>query len=308
MTESISGRDQLLAPPTQPGLLLVYRLGASLPAEREQALLAWVRQGGHLLVAPQQAWDEGAETSGNSLLDSLGVQPVFEAVAPGQAAGIDAGSASDGEASPAPAHLRMPGTSAPIAVAFNRHRRLFDRLGHADWAAGTEPDGHLLQYRLGRGKITVMSDLQPFSNRSIGEHDHALLLALLAGEQHHAWLLYSSAMPPLPLLLWRHAPGLVIALLTLGLLLVWSLTRRSGPVRSAEQPARRNLMEHLGAVGRYLWRIDRAVGTFRQSQQALERAWRRRHPVLEPMQQNGRCEWIAEYAGLSRGREAGALR
>lgn len=298
-TESISGRDQLLKPPAEPGLLLVYRLGSSLPAEREQALLDWVRGGGHLLVAPQQAWDEETETSGNSLLDRLGVQPVFQD-SEGDESDLEASdSAPDEGAVPALVRFRMPGVSGPMAVAFNPQRQLFDRLGHAQWAVETAQGSHLLQYALGRGNVTVMSDLQPFSNGSIGEHDHALLLALLAGEQRRVWLLYSSAMPSLPVLLWRHASGLVVSLSTLVLLLLWWLTRRSGPLRSGEQPPRRNLMEHLAAVGRYLWRIDRAVGTFRQSQLALEQAWQRRHPVLGGLQQRGRCEWIAKYAGLS---------
>ncbi len=306
-TESISGRDQLLKPPAEPGLLLVYRLVGSLPAEREQALLAWVRRGGHLLVTPQQAWDEEAETSGNSLLDDLGVQPVFLDGDEDESDSAEADSTTEDDSEPAPLRFRMPGANGPIAVAFNPRRQLFDRLGHADWTAESDQGSHLLQYAVGRGKVTVLSDLQPFSNQSIGEHDHALLLALLAGEQRRAWLLYSSAMPSLPVLLWRHVPGLVISLLTLVGLLVWSLTRRSGPLRSAEQPARRNLMEHLGAVGRYLWRVDRAAGTFRQSQLALEQAWQRRHPVLGTLPQRGRCEWIAAYTGLSPGAVEQAL-
>lgn len=305
--ESISGRDQLLKPPAEPGLLLVYRFVGSLPAEREQALMAWVRRGGHLLVAPQQAWDEEAETSGNKLLDDLGVQPVFLEADEDESDPTETDSTAPGDTDPVPLRFRMPGANGPIAIAFNPRRQLFDRLGHADWSVESELGSHLLQYGVGRGKVTVLSDLQPFSNGSIGEHDHALLLALLAGDQRRAWLLYSSDMPALPVLLWRHVPGLVISLLTLAGLLVWSLTRRSGPIRSTEQPARRNLMEHLGAVGRYLWRVDRATGTFRQSQQALEQAWRRRHPVLGTLQQRGRCEWIAAYAGLSPGAVEQAL-
>jgi len=299
VTESISGRDRLLTPPAEQGLLLVYRLGANLPAERAQALLAWVRQGGHLLVTPPKAWDAEAETSGNSLLDSLGVQPVFQDSGEDQSDTPDADLSSRGAAKPAPIRFEMPGVNEPIAVAFDGQRVLFDSLGRADWTVETEAGGHLLQYALGQGKITVISDLRPFTNASIGEHDHALLLALLVGDQRHAWLLYSSAVPALPILLWRRAPGLVISLLALGLLLVWWLTRRSGPVRPMGQPVRRNLMEHLAAVGRYFWRIDQAAATFRQSQMALEQAWRRRHPVLEAMEQAARCQWIAGHAGLS---------
>lgn len=297
-TESLSGRDRLLNPPGQPGLLLVYRLGASLPAEREQALLGWVRRGGHLLVAPRQAWDEAAQTSGNRLLDSLGVQPDFLDSGPERSAVVASDALSNGAAEPAPVHFEMPGSDATLAVAFSGRRILHDSQGRAEWSVETEQGAHLLRYALGAGKITVMSDLQPFSNRSIGAHDHALLLAALAGEQRHAWLLYSSTMPVLPLLLWRQAPGLVVSSFTLVLLLLWSLTRYSGPRQRTTRPVRRNLMEHLGAAGRYLWRIDRAAGSFRRSQRVLEQAWRRRHPALGAMQRAARCQWIAKQTGL----------
>lgn len=301
LTESVSGRDRLLTPPAKPGMLLVYRLGVSLPAEREQALLAWVRQGGHLLITPQRAWDEEAKTSGNNLLDMLGVQLVLRDTGQDQSAEPDAADAepsANGSDRPAPIRFEIPGIDEPMMVAFSERRVLFDSLGHADWKVETDEGGHLLQYALGQGKITVISDLQLFSNPSIGKHDHALLLALLVGDQQHAWLLYSSAMPALPILVWRQAPGLVISLLTLAGLLVWSLTLRSGPVRSMGQPVRRNLMEHLAAVGGYLWRTDQAAGTFRRSQAALEQAWRRRHPLLGTMQQAARCQWIARRVGL----------
>lgn len=298
--ESVSGRDHLLTPPTESGLLMVYRLGVSLPPEREQALLAWVRQGGHLLITPQEAWDEEAQSSGNSLLDALGVQPRFGTDEEEGSPEIRDG---DGESAdkvdPAPQLITLPDTGEPLAVAFSERRMLFDGEGRADWSIATERGAHLLQYRLDQGRITVVGELDLFSNDAIGNYDHALLLARLVGGQRRAWLIYSSDMPALPRLLWRHAPGLVVSVMALGLLLVWSLGQRSGPVITPSRESRRNLMEHLAAAGRYLWRADRAATTFGQSQAALEQAWRRRHPVLGSLEQTARCQWIAQHVGIS---------
>lgn len=303
-SESVSGRDYLLTPPAEPGLLLVYRLGVSLPPEREQALMAWVRQGGHLLITPREAWDEEAQSSGNNLLDALGVQPRFgeEPETPG-----DGRTGTGEDAGPAPLLLDLPASGEPLGVAFNERRVLFDSQGRADWTVATETGAHLLQYRLGQGRITVLGDLDLFTNDAIGQYDHALLLARLVGRERRAWLLYSSDMPPLPRLLWRHAPALVVSVSALGLLLIWSLTRRSGPRIDPGQARRRNLMEHLAAAGRFLWRTDRAAATFRRSQAALEQAWRRRHPVLGSLEQAERCQWIAEQAGLPPGAVEQAL-
>ncbi|WP_428608008.1 DUF4350 domain-containing protein [Sedimenticola sp.] len=297
-TESLSGRDRLMTPPSESGLLLVYRLGVSLPPEREQALMDWVRQGGHLLITPQEVWDDEAQSSGNNLLDALGVHLVLRD-AEDEGADETADTDQPDQAPQSAVQFDTPNSGQRIGVAFSDRRVLFDSQGRADWAVETEAGAHLLQFQLGQGRITVTSDLEIFANGAIGERDHALLLALLVGDQRKAWLLYSSAMPALPVLLWRLAPGLVLSLLALGLLWVWSLTRRSGPLLTSGQPLRRNLLEHLAAVGRFVWRTDQASGTFRQSQAALLLAWRKRHPILNTLEQAACCQWIAQHAGLT---------
>jgi hypothetical protein len=176
---------------------------------------------------------------------------------------------------------------------------LFDSAGHADWQVETDEGAHLLQFDIGQGKVTVLSDLVIFTNDQIGEHDHALFLARLANDLPHVWLLYSSDMPSLIQLLWRHATALMISLCTLFVLLMWSLTQRSGPLLENRHEIRRNLMEHLTAVGHYLWRTDKAAETFKNAQAALEQSWLRRHPVLVNMQQAERCHWIADHIDMT---------
>lgn len=301
-SDSLSGRDHLLNPPSQPGLLLVNRLGGSLPPARQQALREWVAGGGHLVIAPEGEWDESSASSGNTLLDSLGVQPVvLEEDKDPQAVEV----ATDSSASPL--RFRMPGSEQVLSVNFSSRRILLDSHRRADWWVEGERGAHLLQFRIGAGRVTVLSDHDFFSNERIGEQDHALFLALLAQDQTRAWLLYSSNMPSLMQLLWRHAPGLMIALICLLLLLVWRLTRRIGPLLPDRREVRRNLLEHLSAVGRYIWRNDHADSAFRRTQEALEQAWRRRHPVLQTMRRSARCEWIGQHAGISGKAVEGAL-
>ena len=296
VTESVSGRDHLLNPPQQSGLLLVSNLGSSLPADREEALLDWVKRGGHLVITPVNEWDDDEASGGNNLLDSLGVQLIIRE---SESDPEDESAEDESDQKLLPVVFEMPGFTGEVAVAFSDQRVLFDSEEQADWWIETDEGAHLLQFNLGRGKITVLSDHDFFSNKSIGEEDHALFLALLARDQKRAWLLYSSDMPSLFLLLWRHATSLVVSLLCLILLLVWFLTQRSGPIKSTDLIIRRNLMEHLSAVGHYIWRTDHAAQTFKQSQAALEQAWHRRHPILGTMERGARCEWIAEHVGLT---------
>ncbi|MCW8908342.1 MAG: DUF4350 domain-containing protein [Sedimenticola sp.] len=294
-SESVTGRDHLLNPPQQPGLLLVNRLGPDLPPEREQALRNWVVFGGHLVVVAQGEWDEESGSSGNRLLDRLGVQPVaLESLDEDESAARLAARESD-----EPITFSLPGSDEQLSVAFSRKRVLHDSRGRAEWWVESVLGAHLLQFRMGDGYITVLGDNGFLRNGQIGDHDHALFLARLAEGQPRTWLLYSSNMPSLPQLLWQYAGELVLSLLCLVLLAVWRMTRRSGPLLPEGGSVRRNLLQHLSAVGHYIWRNDHAGTRFRYTQETLEQAWRRRHPVLETLDSSARCEWIARHTGIS---------
>jgi len=297
-SESISGRDQLLNPPPEPGLLLVNNLGPSLPPEREQALLNWVRQGGHLVVTPDQVWDEEKETAGNSLLDALGVRLLsLEVEDEGEEpTGVEK---SDQSGEKTAVSIELPGYRQPLQIAFDPDLILVDRSGLSDGGSRAEEDGYLLRYPIGQGRLTVLSDHGIFSNDEIGEVDHALFLAVLAEGQERAWLLYSSNMPSLLRLLWQNAPQLLISCLLLFSLILWRMMLRTGPLIGKKREHRRNLMEHLDAAAGYAWRTDRARRMFDATQRALEQNWRKRHLALGRLDRRARCEWIAERAGLA---------
>lgn len=299
-SESVSGRDFLLNPPEQKGLLVVGRLGGSLPEARQEALLGWVRRGGHLVISPPAGWDS-EEAQAHSLFDHLGVEVFRQDHVDTEDVVSDTDSMvlKDAAEPLSPVLFEMPAAPGEVAVAFTDQRALFDSLGHADWQIESDEGAHLLRFEMGLGRVTVLSDQAFFSNDRIGEHDHALFLARLAGELPRVWLLYSSEMPSLLQLLWRYATEWVISLLCLLLVIVWFMTQRSGPIRRTVAPGRRNLMEHLNAVGQFVWRTDRAEAIFLRSQTALEQRWLSRHPLLSAMPQEERCQWIADHAGLA---------
>ncbi len=295
-SESVSGRGQLLKMPQEPGLLLVSHLGPSLPPERETALLNWIEDGGHLVITPEQEWDEESESSGNHLFDELGIELVI----------IDMDELKDqisGTSSSEKAKLTVidyPGVERPLNIAFQSQRILLDSKEQAQWGGWDEQGGyHLLQYAIGQGRVTVLSDNRFLTNNQIGKEDHALLLWLLARNHDRAWLLYSSNMPSLIRLLMSNAPQLMVAALILLWLAVWHLGLTSGPRLTASTFLRRNLLEHLQAAALFSWRIDRGEKMFESSRRAVEQEWQRRHPILDRLDRRGRCEWIGEQTGLS---------
>jgi hypothetical protein len=156
-----------------------------------------------------------------------------------------------------------------------------------------------LRFAHGAGTITLLSDNRFFSNTSIDEQDHALLLSRLVGSASHCWLLYSSQMPSLFKLSWRHAPHLLFSGCLFLLILLWWLTNRSGPILAHPQGERRDLLEHLQAAGEFLWRQDRAAGLQDQTRKQIEKRWLQRHPRLRRLDRQARCEWLARRAGLN---------
>lgn len=295
--ESVSGRDRLLHPPLEPGLLLVRNMGMALAPEREKALLAWVRRGGHLVTAPSREWDQETLSSGNGILDRLGVELVLLPAGESEETGS---AGTDGEFRHPATRAVLPDGVTGIDLAFSPGRVLVEHQPQARWRVESDAGAHLLQYAVGDGVITVLSDTRLFTNERIGEQDHALLLAYLMDGQRNAWLLYSSDMPSLLALVWRYAPELLSSLLLLVLLAVWRMSGRSGPILCDGGEARRDLMEHLEAAAGYSWRIDRSRRLVAASREAVGRAWLRRNPALGSLDTGRRSEWIAQQTGLTR--------
>jgi len=299
--QSVSGRDRLLRLPPPGDALLVNRFIAHLPPEREDALEQWLQQGGHLIVTAVREWDEESGSGGNRFLDRFGVRLQVGACGcpdeePDDTADADSGDrAESGDT----LEVAVAGRAAPLRVAFDQERLLQDGDGAAAWAVGDEERFHLLQFRVGAGRLTVLSDNGFFHNEQIGEADHALFLADLTEGANKVWLLYSSNMPSLVALLWSNQPFLVVSVLVTALLWLGYLTGFSGPRRRPGARSRRNLLEHLDAAAAYAWRIDRAQRLLAVFRDASVRGWERRHHLLARLDRKARCRWIAERSGLT---------
>ncbi len=280
--ESLSGREYLLAPPLGSGVLLVRDLGPSLPIEREERLLEWVAVGNHLVIASARV--PAADEPNNPLLERFGVS-LHEIEQPDQ------------EETVQPVPVELPGAAESIRVAFDPTRSLRMDAVVADWQVPAASGYHLLRFKHGVGSIVVLSDNLFLSNREIDEQDHALLLARLVNGAARGWLLYSSQMPSLLQLIWQHAAYLLISACLALLALLWWFTQRTGPLLAQVNPARRDLLEHLQASAEFLWQQDRASGLQGPTRRQVEKRWLQRHPLLERLDQEARCEWLAERTG-----------
>ncbi|MEJ2395520.1 MAG: DUF4350 domain-containing protein [Candidatus Thiodiazotropha sp.] len=298
--ESQSGRQFLIHPPEQPGVLLVRDLGAPLPQKRVEDLLAWVEAGGHLIASPGRLQDEDLTWP---LQERFGVVPVhasdLEEDEIENTLKENEGDELVEVADTTPIFLPGDGQES-LDVEFDRDTWFFVDYPDEYWQAPLGEAPHLLIFPLGKGFVTFLSDSDFFGNERIGDSDHASLLAELTAKHDRVWLLYSSQMPSLVQLLWRWAPQLVVSLGFLGLLLIWRMSRRSGPRMRTTQTQRRDLLEHLQAAAEFNWRIDPSAGFLRQARKQVEKRWLTSHPHLQRLDAAARCEWLAERTGMTK--------
>lgn len=293
---SISGTGLWRKLPPPDGVLVIDRFGNVLDPRRQQAFRNWVTAGGRLVVV-----------ANSSLLVRRGVRPKGFLAALGVRLKL---ARYDSKHKP-PETVAMHFADYPQAVHvhLSPFRYLEDRSGKATAAVRWEKGYGLLQYRLGKGVVTVLSDIGFITNRQIGRHDHALALALLLDlpRHPHVWFVRDVKMPSLATLIWQRAPAAVVAAAVLIFLWLWSLGGRLGPLLPSAQRPRRDLGEHLEAGANYLWRLDKAQRLFSAHQRRLEQQWLHKHYALRAMTREQRCAWIADRTGLAPGVVDGAL-
>ena len=282
--EPVHDRNVLLHPPSPADLVFVHRMGADLSKNREKRLISWIRQGGHLVITARRQWDENKGKSGNRILDRFGVRLHAENTSPSKEK--TAGRVSTGG-------------ETTFRVAFDPERTLEDSKGIFTIAARGEAGVHALQKTMGKGKLTVLSDSAYWTNSRIGRHDHAFFLARTAGGARKAWLIQTGGMPPIGQLIWKHAPHFVVCVLVLAVTAVLRAGMRIGPLIRVEHAASRNIMEHLRASGRYLWRTRNGSLLFKSVQETVERRLRMKYRIGGAADRERLSRIISRKTGLS---------
>ncbi len=282
---------------SQAGALIATDAHYLYTQKQVDRVLAWVEQGGHLIVA------SGDEQS--ALLTRFGVG--FAAEADGDAGeqmveALEKIARASGEALPAvlkkpPLELHFEGAEGPLSIDIcSRCRALTYNSGEDDeqdseqnsdpvpfYGAGIDERTHFLQFEYGDGIVSVVTELDFWHNDAIGEHDHAYLAHLLAGNGGDVVLLSAARTAPLTTLIWRAAPELVTALALLLSLWLWHRAARFGPLREAEQAPRRALAEHLLASARYQWQQRQIASLLQPLRNELQARYDASHGQADPL-------------------------
>ena len=204
--------------------LLVAIPTYALSASEAERLLHWVGQGGHLIIGVQHPYELGAGR--DHLLNPLQIR-----------------SQRVESTTDDPVPVQMNATLPLLQVRFRSNLRLND----ASWQV----------VRWGRGQVTLLTDLDLFTNQLLIDHDHADFLWTLFQQNSASgafWLQYRMLTPALAELLWQQAWMPLLGLLLTLLAALWRYSRRLGPLLTPRSSEQRRLAEHLQASSRFLWR------------------------------------------------------
>lgn len=312
--ESRAGHDIFSVKPAKNDTIVLGGPSSMFLDRNHEQLHEWVKAGGNLILVPEGKYlseEEDEEGETNPLLAELGVELLIiddwdelsdSCEADAESCEEETGDKPSTEENDDDGRVTVTFRAShpgEFEARFLADRYLFDGSDLAETIVGEAATPNLLRYSLESGTVTVLSDINLFTNTAIGENDHAYLLHQLVGESGKVWIFYSADMPSLLTLLWQRAPYLSAIAVFLLLMAGWRMLHKSGPQLRPQFDARRNLLEHLDASAEYSWRIDKARVLFANNRHAVEQAWRRRHPQLGSMEQNERSEWIGEKVGIT---------
>jgi hypothetical protein len=296
------------------------------PRQRQQ-MLDWVQSGGHLVVVTYSL--AGEESAPDRMLESLGVRQYLNQTSksPRKPPGLK--SSPDLSPRPQPSTPRAPRrlpyfsredvkcpaqresgplaprftvegtTRAMLNVCFDPLFRLESR-GESLWEVKGAGGAHALSVAHGKGEVTILTDYDFMTNRSIGKADHADFFLALIGfaPGTTVWFIPREEVPGIAALTWQHAwPVAVVLAIWLGALL-WYAGWRFGPLQPAPETARRSIEEHLRANGEFLWRHGESIKLWQSALDEVRRRMEHTLPHLQLKSAPEQLQLLADKTGL----------
>lgn len=120
------------------------------------------------------------------------------------------------------------------------------------WSA-SEYGIHLMQFDVGSGLLTIISDPTIWTSDRIDQHDHAYLLWVLSSKDGDFAILHPTLRDSIWILISRNAPEFLLALTLSIALWLWYLGHRFGRIVPRDSSGGRALSEHFSATANYLW-------------------------------------------------------
>ncbi len=163
----------------------------------------------------------------------------------------------------------------------------------------------IIRQHLGKGMVTIASDLAFINNRTLEQSDHAEILWQLVHGLHNSlnqpaeiWLINHDEMPSLWTLMWRYGWAFLASMILLFLAWLLSSSRRFGPMIPKQTENRRSLNEHISSSGNFYWKHDKKQLLVDSSRQALMQRLAQIHPGWAQLQQDEQLQILVEQTGM----------
>ena len=267
--------------PSRAVLILPNRRQALAPTQLGR-LLRWVEGGGHLVLEAEDV------PVSDPWVDALGVGRVRAKEDPARRGPV-----------------LLPQAVAPLELggaALGTRTELVPPSRGVRARVETVRGLQLVQIERGRGLVTVAADLAFAQNRLIGVADNAeFLWQVLRSLPESRELLVLPRIERLSLWHWliEHAPAVLAAGSALLVLWLWRIGPRFGPVAADEPPARRRLLDHLRASGRFHWNNRGRDRLTEAAREACLGRLARAHPGFAALPAAERAAHLAVYAGIT---------
>ncbi|HTO54527.1 MAG TPA: DUF4350 domain-containing protein [Myxococcota bacterium] len=328
--ESFADVGVLARLPDESATVVIPTERRALDPEISERLLEWAERGGHLVVVSWSIWDDPKRTP-DPILDAVGVhqfqnkdddeaapakptadEPEAEPETPPDGDSGDPGDSDDDEEVYAEADF--PDRDEPLEVRFDPNFRLdVDEATESQilLEIGDDDGSHWLTLRHGKGLVTALSDDYFMTQPQIGDLDHAELvyrMSRLGGHRGPVWFVFGDARPSALALVWRYGWMVATSAAVLLALWLWGASRRFGPLADDTVTPRRELMEHVRAVGRLEWRAGAGRELLSAARDALFVRMRERHPGFDGLDPAEQARALETLSGVPRSRVADALR
>jgi hypothetical protein len=276
---TLSDAAELDAVPADSTLVLARGRHGMTPS-RVARLLRWIEGGGYLVV-------EAEGVGGHDLLlDTLGV------------------AREEAPSSGGTPSLKLPGSPREYRVELSAMK--LSRAAASSLVLREGPETSLLQFHQGRGSVTVLPTFRFMRNDHIGELDNAAfawaVLGLGAGRSKPlSHVLIAPRFERPSMLAWLAREALPALAASGALLLLWlaRAARRFGPVVPQQESARRRLLDHLRASGRFQWSAHAAPRLLAAAREGCLANIAKARPALADLDPVRRSARFAELTGLA---------
>jgi len=172
-----------------------------------------------------------------------------------------------------------------------------DKPEPVSWSS-SEHGIHLMQFDVGSGLLTIISDSTIWTSYRIEAYDHAFLLWVLTSRDGNLAILHPQLRDSLWQLMTRHASELLVAVALMLVTWLWHLGHRFGRILPRDITAARAMGEHFSSITHYLWHRKRSADLISPLRQRVLRRASLNLGEFALAEQDRQMELIAKRCGM----------